>query len=276
MPRTQFAAQAQKVVQLVGVARGAEKVALHPDCTKFENDDALFALCEVLESWFKKVGKHMIEDAEEQASDDRFQRIGTQVMPYAELLLRQSQFQSVAEQITIGTIGDGHTKVPRKLIIGPDEGKSLAVGGNPFEEKGKHKPSGGKAPVCPPDPKKDHPLHTPSIVYGDKGRKRTEVKGSSTGLRFEYIEMDDIRVPFDFEPTTGCLSFNVRNANWGLCQESDAFLQEYHMAVITTALTAELYRSSGGVNHDVKRFAFDNLMHQVFAIRNGKALIAKH
>ena len=262
---------------LSGVFEGqilCEKVTLQADRTKFEDNDALFALCEVLESWYKEIGKKIVGEAEEQASDDRFQRIGTQVMPYAELLLKQTEFEPVAKLITVGTIGPGHTKVPRKLIIGPDQSTAVAVDGNPFEDKEQGKPGSREERTTP---QKEHPLHTPGLVYGPRGRKRVEVKGGSTGLRFEYLEMDDFRIPFTFEAETGTLSFNINNPNWGLCQETDAFLSDYHIAVVNTALSLELFRDTSRTAHpEVIKFANENLSHQVFAIRNSKALSVKH
>jgi len=262
---------------LSGIFEGrilGEKVALHADRTRFENNDALFAFCEILDTWYKKVGKGLVEDALEQASDNRFQRVGTEVMPYAELLLKQVQFETVAKRINIGSIGPGHKRPPKKIIIGPDDGTAIAVDGTAFTTKDDGKGGGGGGGET--SPKTDHPLHTPGIVYGVKGRKRTEVKGNSTGLRFAHVEMEDFRVPFAYEPETGTISFNIRNPNWGLCQETDGNLREYHIAVVTAALSLELFRETkGDLPTEVEKFAWENLSHQVFAIRNGKALM-KH
>ncbi len=253
-----------------------DKVALHADRTRFENNDALLGLCLALDTWYKKVGKIELERAEEQACDDRFQRIGTQVMPYAEMLLKQTQFQSVAQQITIGTIGANHAKPPRKTVLGQDEGVSVAVDGNPFVNKGKgSSPDGKKTKETKESSTGENLGHSPGIVYGEHGRKRVEVRGGSTGLRFAYIEAEDFRIPFEYDPVTGLLSFNQRNQNWGLCKASDETLQQYHMAVISTAFTLELFKTGSSVNPEVKKFAFENLTQQTFAIMNGKALLAK-
>jgi len=250
-----------------------EKLVLNADRTRFEDDDALFACCEVLETWFKKVGKEQMSEAEEQTSNTRFQRIGVSVMPFAELLLQQEEFRGVISQIIVGTVGEGHAKVPRKSIIGPDEGTALSTNGR---KEGSLTGEGG---VHPPrkTPTKENPLHRPGIVYGGRGRKRTEVSGSSTGLRFEYVEMDEFRTPYEFDPITGTLSFNLRSPNWTVCHQKDEYLQEYHLAVVTNALTVELFRDhqTGHVEPQVLKFAYESLSHQVFGIKNGKALMAK-
>jgi hypothetical protein len=257
-------------VLVSGVLEGTilcQRVELHPDRTRFENNDALFNLCEVLERWYKKIGHQVVEEAEEVTSNDRFQRLGISVMPFAEHLLKQSQFTTVSQRITVGTIGTGHTSVPKNKIIGVDDAHAIARGGNPFEDRKKHGGSngdGGRKPT------KDRPGHKPGIVYGsDKGRVRTEVKGSSTGFRFEYVELDDFRIPFLFDIETGTLSFNLLNPNWAQCQETDKFLQRYHMAVLTAALTNELHRDgNGNLSPDIIQYSYDLLTNQVFGIRN--------
>ncbi len=264
---------------LSGIFEGVilcERVKLHADRTRFEDDDALFALCEALEEWYRKVGRKVVEETATQDSDNRFQRIGNSVMPYAELLLQQEPFKGVAGRIVIGTVGDGHAKVPKKLTLGKEDATSLASDGAPYCERaeGKEDATDDGRPV--PPPQKERPEHAPGVVYGGRGRRRTEVKGSSTGLRFDYVEMDDFRTPFSYSPNTGALSFNIRHPNWGLCQQNDGFLQRYHILVVTTALTLESFRDSmNGSSPELQRFSFEALNHQVFAILNGEAMVAK-
>lgn len=244
-----------------------ENVELHADRTRFENNDALFALCEVIETWYKKVGKMKVEEAAEQADDNRFQRIGSQVMRFAEQLLRQESFESIAEKITVGTIGQHHVKVPKSSILGPDDAKSIASSGKPFTERDVVKNTTDQDEKN--DPIKGRPEHKPGIVYGNHGRRRVEVKGS-TGLRFAYVEMEDFRIPYQFDPETGLLEFNMRNPSWGLCQEKDAYLRQYHIIVITTALHCEASKPIP----EVEKFAIESITHQTFGIIHGEALLA--
>ncbi len=250
-----------------------EKAVLHAGRTRFEDNDALFALCEALEEWYRRVGKKIIAEIESVDADNRFQRIGITVMPYAELLLQQKEFQAVAGRITVGTVGTGHAKVARRLVIGADFGVSISADGEPFGQRssGDENGDGGKL-----GPTEENPVHSPGIVYGKRGRCRTEVKGNSTGLRFEYVEMEEFRTPFIFTPETGMLTFNVRFPSWGVCQQSDRYLQQYQIAVITTALTLETYRDQGGtIPSDLERYAHESVIHHAFAILNGEAMIGK-
>lgn len=259
-----------------GVLEGTircEKVALHADRTRFEDSDALLGLCQALDEWHDEVGKKVLEDTASVDSDNRFQRIGTSVMPYAELLLKQEQFQSVVGRITIGTIGTGHAKVPKKLVVGKDSGVAISVDGSPFEGRGRGEEGGGNGRTTP---KKENPEHTPGIVYGARGKRRTEVKGSSTGLRLEYVELEEFRTPFVFTPETGVLSFNTNHPSWGQCQQNDAYLQKYNIAVVTTALTLETFRDAeGNLSSELEHFARESINHQTFAILNGEAMLAK-
>lgn len=261
---------------LSGVLEGrvkCEKVKLHTDRKRFEDSDALFALCEVMEEWYKAKGKKIVEVAEESAADSRFQKIGNAVMPFAELMLQQEQFSGILDQIKIGTTGDGHVKLPKSKIIGQDEGSSVASGGNTFEKKGKTGEGGSGDPV---KRKTELPNHRPGIIYGPKGKKRTEVKGSSTGLRFDYVEMEEFRIPFTFDADSGTLSFNMRHPNWFLCQQKDDYMKSYHLAVLTMALCLETSRLKDlAVSPEVLKFSYDNLAAQVFSIRNGEAMIGK-
>lgn len=100
------------------------------------------------------------------------------------------------------------------------------------------------------------------------------MKGNSTGLRFDYVEMEEFRTPFVFDSETGALTFNIRHPSWGLCQANDRFLREYHIAVLTQALTLETFRDQrqGTLGPELVRFAYEALNHQTFAILNGDAL----
>lgn len=254
-----------------------QNLKLNPDRTRFEDTEALAELCLHLEDWWEKKGKPIMADLREQDDDSRFQRLGTSVMPYAELLLRQDRFKTVAESIQVGTVGRGHAAVEETNILGPDKGTSIGIDGGPFDEKDpKPRKGGGSGEGGKPPPKKDHPKHTPGPVYGPRGHRRTEVMGSSTGLRFAYVEMVNTSIPFTFEPATGTLTFNLDHPDWAKCEDADGALQRYQIAVIGTALSLELYRNgSRAISQELVEFAHAGLQEQVFAIMNGDAMLKK-
>lgn len=251
-----------------------EKLKLNPDRTRFEDNEALAELCLQLEEWWEKSGKSIVVELREQDDDSRFQQLGESVMPYAKLLLRQERFKLVADAIHVGTIGKGHTGIDADDILGPDQGTSVSVdGGNdPRKHKGGEGGGGGVK-----TPRKEHPKHMPGPVYGPRGRRRTEVNDSSTGLRFSFVEMENIKIPFVFEPVTGTLAFNLDHPDWAICKnESDNALIKYEIAVITTALALELFRDSKhSLNPEIVDFAYAGLHEQVFAIINGEAMLKK-
>lgn len=249
----------------------ADKVKLHADRTRFEENDALVALCALIEGWYESEGKKYVKEAEEAAADNRFQRIGCQVMPFAEELLQQSQYESVFKRITTGSIGEGHSKVPKKSILGKEEVPSMSATGKGLGDDG-----GAKRKPSTTNPKDEHPLHSPGTVFGKLGRKRTEVKGHSTGLRFAHFEMEDFRIPFIYDAETGLLSFNMRHSNWGLCSERDEYVRKYHIAVLICALTLELQKGEKSeTDPAVQNYAWEALTAHVFAIRHGDAKIVK-
>jgi hypothetical protein len=251
-----------------------EKLRLNPDRTRFEDNEALAELCLQIEGWWEAHGKKIMNQLRDHDDDNRYQRLGNSIMPYAELLLRQTRFKVMAEAIQVVTIGSGHSKVKDKNIIGPDLGKSVATGGQPFSEKGDSKNSGEDGETK--DPKKEHPEHRPGITYGSHGRHRTEVKGSSTGLRFNFVQMENIKIPFAFEPNTGTLVFNLDHPDWATCEENDSSLLRYQMAIITMVFSLELFRSDRNpVNSEIMEFAYANLHEQVFTIMNGEAMLKK-
>jgi hypothetical protein len=244
------------------------KIRMHPDRTRFEMGDDLVALCVVIEKWFSKVGDELIGRIEEETSNNRLQTIGIRAMHFFELLASQTQFKSVISNITIGTVGPGHTIVPKKNVIGTDNKKSLSVSG-----------TGGKGDTTPtgsPGKKGEHKNHKPATVYGDKGRHRTDVKGNSTGLRLAHTEMEDYSIPFTFDSDSGLLTVNTLNPNWGLCTESDEYLVKYHHLVFTCALCLESQKSEDGqISPQIERFAWQQLGAQVFLIKNAEAVTPK-
>ena len=249
-----------------------ERVKMNPNRSRFEGSDALVDFCLQIEAWWAKIGKKVIDEYRTRDGDERYQRLALSVLPFAELMLKQIRFQGVADQIKVGTTGRGHAEVPRKSVIGPGEGTALAIGGHPFEEKDKPTKTGkdgGKKP-----PTIEHPNHSPAIAYGPKGGLRIEVKGSSTGLRIAYEEMEDTKIPFTFDPMSGRLTFNIDHPDWSACEDSDTTLVKYHMQVIMAALSLELFRNmNGDLSQEVVAFAHRHLGEQVFAIMNGEAMV---
>jgi hypothetical protein len=250
-----------------------EKISLHPTRKRFVEDDALFGLCEALERWFREQGKTILQETEAQDADKRFQRIGLEVMPFAEQLIKQESFQALALRFELGTTGVGHARIPKKQVIGTEEATAMSSGGGVLGKRPSTEEGSGDGRDIP---KKENTEHKPGIVYGPKGKRRTEVQGSSTGLRFEYVEMEQFQIPFDFDAKSGTLSFNVNHPGWGQCQEKDEFLRRYHIAVLTSALLLETYRNGeGSLDPDLKHYAHEFLTHQTFAIINGDALTTK-
>jgi len=251
-----------------------EKVELNPDRTRFEDTEALTGFCLAIEDWWTKQGKAIVTELREKDDESRFQKLGESVMPYAELLLRQERYKAVVDSIEIGTTGRGHAKLSSRKLIGDDVGTSIASGSNTFSGKVGEGDGGSKGPRK--ENGKENSGHRPGIVYGPHGQRRKEVKGSSTGLRISFVEMENINIPFTFDSVTGNLTFNLDHPNWAACEETDDTLMKYEIAVITLALSLELFNTGPeGPSEEVLEFAFLSLKEQVFAITNSESMLKK-
>lgn len=244
----------------------AEKVVLNPDRERFERNDALTALCLALEDWFTRFGKVRLGEAREEERDTRFQVLGTRAMAYAQELLRDPRFADLAGQFKIGTIGKGHKK---KLGATPEDKKYLSangLGGVPDESEREGNLHGRKFAD-------EHPEHSPGVVAGPKGRRRSQVKGDSTGLRFEVVEFDNLVVPFGFDIPTGTLSINMRHRDFELCEsESDDAVVSYHVLVAQVAF--DLYRYAGKSEFQLlERVMFQHLSTQVHGMINSRSIL---
>lgn len=243
----------------------AQKVVLHPDRERFERNDALQALCLALEDWFSTVGKDLLGQAREEERDTRFQDLGSRAMAFAQQLIREKQFADLAGSFLFGTVGKHHKKKRGAELEDKKSISAAGLGGIPDPDPRER--TGGASP------KKDHPKHSPGSVYGPRGRRRSQVPGDSTGLRFEVVEFDNTFLPFGFDIPTGTLSINMRHPDFGSCEaDSDDALVSYHVLVAQAAF--DLYRHADKPEFAVlERFTFQHLSTQVFGMLNAKPII---
>ncbi|MEN9614179.1 MAG: Histidine kinase, gyrase and HSP90-like ATPase [Candidatus Parcubacteria bacterium] len=243
----------------------ADKVELHKDRERFNRTDALTAMCLALEDWFDSVGRGLLGQAREEDRDTRFQDLGSRAMAFAQELIREKQFAELVDAFQFGTTGKHHKK---KRGAELEDRKAISVaglGGTPDPDPRER--SGGVPP------KKEHPGQEPGVVYGPRGRRRSQVSGHSTGLRFEVSEFPNTFVPFEFDIPTGTLSINMRHPDFGSCEAGgDDALVSYHVLVAQAAF--DLYRHAGKPEFLVlERFTFQHLSTQVFGMLNAKPII---
>lgn len=244
-----------------------ENLKLHADRTKFHDDDALEAFSIALQMWHKKVGRKYVEELRERDRDTRFQTLGLQAMMFAETLFGRTEYKEIFQGIKIGTVGRGHTE-----ISGAKEdpfGKAVSTSAV-NTQSGQGGESGGSQVRG-----KEYDGHVSAIVYGQGGRTRSIVKGSSTGLRFYATEFDCIHIPLRFEMKTGTIFINTRHPDWAKCEPSDKALVEYHRLITQTAL--DLYRFIGRPTSEfivLQEFAFANLSTQVYGLLNASTIMS--
>lgn len=215
----------------------SQNAKLNSDRNRFENNDALVGLCAAIETWFEKVGKKHIVQLKAEADDDKYQRLGKISMQVMESVLNLPEFaylKEVVRSFKVGSVGTRHTP-PGTKILGTQEIKSVAV----------HTPTGssGTAPggsgSASGPPTTERPGHMPLTVSGNKGTKRTMVKGNSLGLQFSYEMPEGSDKLWELDTRYGVLSFNTRHNLWEQCERDEKSLMRFQEHIAITALTLE-------------------------------------
>ena len=208
-----------------GVIR-CKNIELHPGRTKFQYNDELQTFYMVIGQWFDECGKHYFEDEQVTTREERYQDLSLKSQKrIREILLNQPQFvrlwDGLKGSVAKGRLGSGHLD-PETGKRGDTEGDNSirsGQGGAGVERKkgtGDHNPSGGGRQREP----KDRPGDTPNGVMGPRGKRRQLVTGDSQGLWFEYSWSDNTHRLWEFDFTSGILTFNVRHWIWVKLDES--------------------------------------------------------
>lgn len=216
----------------------SEKCELHPSRRRFVENDALVEFCAHVEEWVRSTGLAHVAELVSEKKFKRYQMLGMQSMRFIENILRDKQFDhlmDVVHMAKIGTIGIGHTKMPateEKL----EGDTSLSTQGGKVTEG----PTPTPNMVRPPkEPETAHPGHTPFVVTGPAGQRRTKVKGHSTGLIYEYVEMSGVESLWKYDRRTATLSFNIRHPLWEEAEKNDRLLVAFQDTIAYKALNIE-------------------------------------
>jgi hypothetical protein len=241
-----------------------QKVRIHPTRNKFVENDALLGMCLCVEQWWEEVGQHIVEEIQVESKESRYQELGLRSLKVIDQILKLEDWSDVLELFKRGTTGRGHTDLPDR---GEQKHKSAAVGGT-TGDKGKSKGDGEPRDRSEP-PTEELPGHHPGTVQGPRGRRRKIVSRSSTGLQFCYAEIGTD--PFEFDSTTGCLTFNTSHRFWFDCEEKDRALMRYQEQVAIMALTMLRFEDRDAYSN-VKAAMLAELELIVFQIVHGDVL----
>jgi len=234
----------------------AQHVTLNPNRTSFVSDDALWGFCGSIERWFDEVGKRHYEKVLKENQEYRYVQIGEQVLDFLERLIKSSpgfleSLRSILPAgITISRAGTGGGTPPEL----PEPKKQSEC-----EEEEKN-----KKPLGPEKPKPDDPSKKPKgkVVGG------TNLRGG-LGLRFEYVEFEMTRQPYELDVDEGVLRFNIHHQFWSYCNPSDRNLRQYITIAAQIALMEARYQDGGGpmLHHclyDILRVQVMNIVNHGF------------
>lgn len=244
------------------------EVSLHTNRQSFETDVALANFCKAINQWTKTIGSGLVEEVEQERTDERFQRIGLETLSKIDDLVRSRQDMAldlVLRSFKQGTIGRGHTPTP-KDVIGQQEEKSLAVSGGESGSNNGESDGGGDG-----EPKEPKPDHSPMTVGGPRGTRRTIVRHHSVGLQLAYEMMPGSSELWQLDAKTGILRINKRHPYFVECLEKDVWLARLEEHIVVNALRVQAAPEDW--REQIKMFLEDHTGDVVFLIKHGSAKV---
>lgn len=244
-----------------------EKISLDSSRRFFKEDDSLLDFCVNIIDWYKEEGsKHFLKIREEQ-QDDRYQRLGLRSMKVLEALVNSNQsLLELIKSARLGTIGTRHAN-PEAKRMGEQENKSVSVHGG---SSGHGSGESSSSEQTRTEPTNEHPGHTPFVVSGPKGTRRTLVRGNSLGLQFVYTEMEGSSKLWEFEAQTGTLRFNTRHPLWAEAERDDITLMKFQEMIAINALAIETIAPH--LRESVRQTVDESLTFFVFWLKKGDEL----
>ncbi|MFO0718987.1 MAG: ATP-binding protein [Candidatus Paceibacterota bacterium] len=212
----------------------AEKISLHADRKAFVADDARTGFCLAIETWFDRIGSKHYEEVRHSHQEQRLQRLGLQSMQWIEFMLRDPKnapFLQVLKDLRRGTIGEGHAPLPTRKVLGRQDQPALSVDAQKAPPSASTADSGWSKSVS------ERKSHTPLTVAGPNGRVRKVVANSSLGLQLAHEPMVGSSDLWEFDSTSGVLTFNIRHPHWQACDVNDTSLMRLQELVVIQVLT---------------------------------------
>lgn len=217
----------------------SEGARMHPGRQAFEKDESFVDLCCAIEEWYHKHGAAYLEEARRYRKEERYQRLGLGSLRVLEAILKlpgNLWLLDVIKGFKRGTVGVGHTELPKRQTKDEQERPSLSLDGKPGTPRPKtkeHEEARGQQ-----EPQQEHTNHVPLTAAGPRGERRRVVTRSSFGLQFAHEAMEGVRELWTLDITEGVLTFNVRHPSWMTCEEkSDTAVMRLQEHVAMQALT---------------------------------------
>jgi hypothetical protein len=201
----------------------ASGIDMHPERTRFENNDALKSLYYVLGLWFEEHGKAQFKNEQNESRETRYQELGLKsqkrLLEFLHLPAGERLMATIRSTVKFGRLGDGHVTPESGRPNGPEPMPSVRVGqggaGTP------RKPSATPQPPRPVDRDRDRPGDTPLGTTGPRGNTRRLVRGDSQGLWYEHSDLVANSHLWELDIEMGVLTFNVRHPLWTRLDETN-------------------------------------------------------
>jgi len=197
-----------------------DKVKLEPSRRFFEQDEALGEACEHIEAWIKEIGKTFIDEAEQTAAKERYERLGDEAMKsFGRLLKSNKELNDALKLFKFGSIAKQHTAVPNPKD-GETHGKSTDGSPGLGKDRKTNAPKDEKddedKPEKPDRPERERPEHRPLITDGDRGQTRTLVEKNSQGLHLHHGGIASGKL-WLLDEEIGRLTINIRHNLFVAC-----------------------------------------------------------
>lgn len=210
-----------------GVIR-CEKIALHPERTKFEYTDALKYLYLVIDQWYDEYGRAHFQAEQEETRETRWKEIAVRGIDSLREKLAQPEYSrlwdGLMSVVEFGRLGEGHVDPASGVPDGIEDTGTVRTGQGGVGVPRVPRPQGTN---CGPrggnttDRQPDRPGDKPIGIRGLGGQKRQLVKGDSKGLWFGFEQMPGNSNLWEFDRKLGILILNTRHPTWVKVDETD-------------------------------------------------------
>lgn len=262
-----------------GEIRFSDKVRVEASRRFFEETEPLMEACHHIEQWILNIGQTYITKMEDEATTERYNRLGEASLKVVRSLLKhRADLASIVKSFDYGSVGKEHAdtdgekdgKVPAKSIDGTGKRTGTRCGG------------GGPKSEEPKERKDHQPMAVGGVQKG--GQNRTFIRDNSYGLILQHGTVQNSNL-WHLDEVTGVLTINIMHPTWEACDSTvdrsasarDKMICDLQERIILHALhllklKKELGEDGAEITPIVEIYASDFMSSEVFLITEGDRL----
>lgn len=264
-----------------GEIRFSDKVRVEASRRYFEETEALMEACSHIEQWLQNVGQAYITKMEDEATTERYQRLGEQSLKVIRSLLKaRPDLASIVSAFDYGSVGKEHAETKQEKD-GTVDAKSI---------DGTGKRGGTRCGTKDTEPKdtkepKERKDHKPLAVAGEKGgQHRTFIRDNSYGLILQHGTVQNSNL-WHLDESTGVLTINIYHPTWEACDNTvdrslsarNKMICDLQERIVLHALhllklKKELGADGSEITPIVEIYASDFMSSELFLITEGDRL----